>query len=59
MPYKLLCMVIGESTIFSVKIDETDLVDELKDAIKKNNLCAPERRNGVMREATLEMAASR
>ena len=32
---------------------------EMKDAIKDNNLCAPERRNAVMRQATLEMAAAR
>jgi Crinkler effector protein N-terminal domain len=35
MVYTLLCIIIGETTLFSVKINETQLVDELKDAIKK------------------------
>jgi Crinkler effector protein N-terminal domain len=35
MPYKLLCIVIGEKAPFSIKIDDTELVDDLKDAIKK------------------------
>jgi Crinkler effector protein N-terminal domain len=35
MPYTLLCIVIGGTTPFAVKIDETQLVDELKKAIKK------------------------
>jgi Crinkler effector protein N-terminal domain len=35
MQYRFLCIVIGEKTEFSVKVDDADLVDELKDAIKK------------------------
>jgi Crinkler effector protein N-terminal domain len=33
--YTLWCTVIGETTQFSVKIDKTGSVDELKDVIKK------------------------
>lgn len=32
---------------------------EMKDAIKENNQSSPERRNGVMRTRTLELAARR
>jgi hypothetical protein len=32
---------------------------EMKDAIKDNNQCAPERRNATMRRLTLELAAMR
>jgi hypothetical protein len=32
---------------------------EMKDAIKDNNQSAPERRNAIMRQLTLELAATR
>jgi Crinkler effector protein N-terminal domain len=35
MLYRLLCIVIGENTPFSVKIDDAELVDDLKKAIKQ------------------------
>jgi Crinkler effector protein N-terminal domain len=35
MPYTILCIITGETTPFSVTIDETQSVGELKDAIKK------------------------
>ena len=34
MVYKLFCIVLGEKSTFSVKVDETQTVDELKEAIK-------------------------
>jgi len=48
MKYTLWCLVFGQDTVFSVKVDETQTVDELKDAIKKknkpkfNDIAAPE-----------------
>ena len=35
MSYTLVCIIIGESTAFPVKIDETQTVGELKKFIKK------------------------
>jgi hypothetical protein len=35
MQYKLVCFKPGDKDIFSVKIDETDIVDDLKQEIKK------------------------
>ena len=37
MAYTLNCMILGEKTLFPVKINETQLVDELKDKIKEKN----------------------
>ena len=37
MTYTLTCMILGEKTLFPVKINETQLVDELKDKIKEKN----------------------
>jgi len=34
MVYTLFCIVLGQKTTFSVKVDETQTVDELKEAIK-------------------------
>jgi hypothetical protein len=34
MTYTISCLLIGEATRFSVELDETSTVDELKDAIK-------------------------
>ena len=34
MVYTLFCIVLGQKTTFSVKVDETQTVDELKKAIK-------------------------
>ena len=35
MTYTLTCMILGEKTLFPVKINETQLVGELKDKIKE------------------------
>ena len=37
MAYTLSCMILGEKIPFSVKINETQLVDELKKGIKNEN----------------------
>jgi len=37
MAYTLNCMILGEKIPFSVKINETQLVDELKDKIKETD----------------------
>jgi len=37
MAYTLFCIVPGDKTLFSVKVDETQTVDELKKAIKNEN----------------------
>ena len=34
MKYTLWCLVLGEESIFSVKVDETQSMDELKKAIR-------------------------
>ena len=34
MPYTVSCAIIGHKALFSVKINKTQTVDELKDAIK-------------------------
>jgi len=39
MKYTLWCLVLGEESIFSVKVDETQSVDDLKDKIKNENPC--------------------
>jgi hypothetical protein len=35
MPYTILCVIIGDNTLFSVNIDETRTVGELKRCIKE------------------------
>jgi len=40
MPYTLFCIALDGKDLFSVKVDETQTVDELKKAIKEQN--APE-----------------
>jgi len=37
MAYTLFCIVPGDKNLFSVKVDETQTVDELKKAIKSEN----------------------
>jgi len=37
MAYTLFCIVRGDTNLFSVKVDETQTVDELKKAIKSEN----------------------
>jgi len=36
MLYKLVCFVLGRKDVFSIKIDETDTVDDLKKISKRN-----------------------
>ena len=38
MVYTLWCLVLGDKTTFSVKVDGTQTVDELKEAIKNQAL---------------------
>jgi len=36
--YKIWCIIIGETTPFSVKIDQTESVDDLKKSVKKEKV---------------------
>ena len=37
MTYRLICFIRGNKDAISIKIDETDLVDELKKVIKRES----------------------
>ena len=51
MAYTLFCIVPGDKNLFSVKVNETQTVDELKMAIKKKN--EPRFNDIVVHELTL------
>ena len=54
----LTCFVAGDKNTFSIKIDDTEMVEQLKDEIKKENSSELVERYGNVTLETVEVFAN-